>query len=176
MRLLKALKIHALASALAWFFLVLAPQPALADGMEDIDAGRAAAEAGNFEEALDYFDRAILGGELRGNDLALAYNNRGNVHAAMGNPKRSLQDLNRAILIDPNYVNAYYNRAITHQDLGELEKAVNDYGEVLRLNPEHLAATFYRGLINEKRSGTPSSTHSPNIFPALETSFSSVRC
>ena len=124
--------------------------PALGDGMSDIDSGRAAAAAGNLEEALDYFDSAIKGGDLRGNDLALAYNNRGNVHAAMGNPKRSLQDLNRAILIDPKYVNAYYNRAITYQDLGELEKAVKDYGEVMRLNPNHLAATFYRGLINEK--------------------------
>ena len=151
MPLREALRRRALACALAVSVLpMVAVLPALGDGMSEIDAGRVAAAAGNLEEALDHFNQAIKSGDLSDNDLALAYNNRGNVHAAMGNPKRSLQDLNRAILIDPKYINAYYNRAITYQDLGELEKAIKDYSEVMRLNPNHLAATFYRGLINEK--------------------------
>lgn len=131
--------------------VVLMPAgPVRAEGQADIEAGHAAAQAGQMEEALAHFTSAIKSGDLKGTELAKAYNNRGNVQAALGQSKRSLQDLNRAILIDPNYSAAYYNRAITRQDLGEFEKALADYSEVLRINPEHVAALFYRGLIREK--------------------------
>jgi len=130
--------------------LGLSAEPVQAEGLADIEAGHAAAQAGQLEEALALFTSAIKSGDLRGADLAKAYNNRGNVQAALGETKRSLQDLNRAILIDPNYTAAYYNRAITRQDLGEFDKALEDYSAVLEINPEHVAALFYRGLIRER--------------------------
>ena len=146
-------------NTLKWFPLFLAlvavaiaawASPARAEGQANIDAGHAAAQAGQLEEALALFTSAIKSGDLKGTDLAKAYNNRGNVQAALGESKRSLQDLNRAILIDPKYTAAYYNRAITRQDLGEFDKALEDYSAVLEINPEHVAALFYRGLIREK--------------------------
>ena len=130
--------------------LFLSAASALAGGAEDNEAGRAAAAAGRLDEALSLFDKAIASGELRGQELAQAYNNRGNIHGLLKDPKRSMQDLNQALLLDPDYASAYYNRAITHQDLGDLEAAISDYSEVLRLIPESVTALFFRGVTYEK--------------------------
>ncbi len=143
--------VRTLRFALLALFLAAGPDTyAWADAKEDAEEARLAAAEGRIEEALALLDQAILSGELRGEDLAQAYNNRGNIHGMMKQPKLSLQDLNQALMLDPNYASAYYNRAITNQDLGRFEAAIADYDEVLRLIPDSVTTLFFRGVTHER--------------------------
>ncbi len=77
----------------------------------------------------------IRSGEYSGKNLAIAYNNRGNAYANLGEYRRAIQDYDQALRLDPGYAVAYYNRGLAYSDLGEYRRAIEDYDQALRLDP-----------------------------------------
>ena len=56
--------------------------------------------------------RLIKSGRLSNEDLATAYNHRGDAYDDKGQLDLAIADFSRAIEIDPDYKRAYYNRGI----------------------------------------------------------------
>jgi tetratricopeptide (TPR) repeat protein len=50
-----------------------------------------------------------------------------NYYKYLGNYQQAINDLNKAIEINPKLAIAYYNRAISYSSLGNIDKTIEDY-------------------------------------------------
>ena len=57
--------------------------------------------------------------------------------------ERALEDLNRAVELEPSQAN-YFQRAATYQALGQHKRALADLDEVIALRPDGSQAYFAR--------------------------------
>ncbi|MFC1624162.1 tetratricopeptide repeat protein [Candidatus Omnitrophota bacterium] len=76
---------------------------------------------------------------------ARVYNNRGNAYQNKGNLRQALLDYNKAIRIDPEYIEAYNNRGNIYQNKGEVTQAISDYNKVIEIDPHYAEAYNNRG-------------------------------
>ena len=79
------------------------------------EKGNSFVTSGEYEKAIDCFDKAI---ELDPN-YALAYRNRGNAYKDLGRYERAIEDYDKAIELDPDDDDAYDNREIARSKLEE---------------------------------------------------------
>ena len=110
----------------------------LAQGAYDFDRG-------NCDAAIADFGRAIA---LNPN-LAEAYNSRAYTYMVKQQYALALPDLDRALQIRPNYLNALMNRADIHNYYYDIDYnlAIADYDRVLRLpGSEHISVCGHRML------------------------------
>jgi tetratricopeptide (TPR) repeat protein len=63
-----------------------------ASGLDDGSAGLAAAQRGDFDEAIRLFTAAIASGELSPRNIMLAYHNRGNTYQDKENYGKAIAD------------------------------------------------------------------------------------
>lgn len=103
--------------------------------------GLAYEEAGNLDEALSDFSRAI---SLRPDD-ADAYFHRGSVFRSLGRRGEALADFNDAVIRRPTFYAAYVNRGRLLRDNGWIEEAGKDFETAVALGPYHPLAHFERG-------------------------------
>ncbi|OQW94069.1 MAG: hypothetical protein BWK79_07795 [Beggiatoa sp. IS2] len=133
------------------------------------------AEQGEFELALDYFNKAI---ELNIN-FSGAYNNRGLIYKEQGKFDLALVDYNKAVelnselaeaynnrgllyaeqkkidlsladytyAIQLNYARDYNNRGLVYKEQGKLDLALTDYNKAIELDPKLAEAYDNRGLL-----------------------------
>ena len=90
-------------------------------------------EAGRFEEAAREY--AVLV-EQSPNDSALRASYAGAL-GALGRYDAAIEQLDRAIALEPVNVEAYHNRAVIHERRGEKEAAIRDYQTAVRYNPQY---------------------------------------
>jgi tetratricopeptide (TPR) repeat protein len=64
----------------------------------------------------------------------------------MGHYQRALDDLNRAIALDPDRSTAFLNRGAAYSGLGQYERAVDDLGKAIALDAKSAAAHTNIGL------------------------------
>ncbi|KAM8953240.1 tetratricopeptide repeat protein 32 [Pelodytes ibericus] len=69
-------------------------------------------------------------------DLAIAYNNRGQVKYFRVDFYEAMDDYTEAIRVNPNLEVAYYNRGLVLYRLGFFDEAIKDFQKVLQLNPQ----------------------------------------
>ena len=62
-----------------------------------------------------------------------------------GQDNAAIEDLSKAIELDPDNVYSYYNRALINAESGKYEEAVPDYSKVIELDPKHVHAYNNRG-------------------------------
>jgi len=104
----------------------------------------------NPQDAVAYFNRGFIHGELGESDAAIAdftraiefnpnfagaYHMRGFVFDEKGEYERAIADYTRAIEIDPQFARAYNSRGVTHRAKGDVDPAIADYTKALELNP-----------------------------------------
>src|SRR5437764_9987637 len=65
----------------------------------------------------------------------------------VGDTAGALADYNRAIEIDPNYVQAYVDRATIYESEGDYNRALNDLDQAIQINPNFEPA--YRNRSND---------------------------
>ena len=88
--------------------------------------------------------------------LINAYVNRGIAYSSLSKPEHQLaiEDHNKAIDINPNYVDAYINRGIAYSGLGNHQKAIQDYIKAIAIAPQnpdvYYAKAFTQSLMEEK--------------------------
>ncbi|MDX2216465.1 MAG: protein kinase family protein [Oculatellaceae cyanobacterium bins.114] len=76
---------------------------------------------------------------------SFAYFNRGVVHTQQEELQSALEDLDRAIQLDPNMAQAYYERGNIWFELGDRQRAIADYTQTIRLTPNIPKAYVNRG-------------------------------
>ncbi|MCB1420354.1 MAG: caspase family protein [Notoacmeibacter sp.] len=83
----------------------------------------------------------------KGQSLKKAYNNRGYSYQAQGKHPLAISDFDRAIRLDPKYVQALENRGYSHSTLGHFSLAIADYTKAIALAPS-AHNYFMRGVAN----------------------------
>ena len=59
---------------------------------------------------------------------------------------RVIEDYNKSVSLEPQFVYSYYNRAKTHIENKNYEAAINDYDKAIFLDDDFAEAYFNRGL------------------------------
>ena len=79
---------------------------------------------------------------------AVAYLDRGGVHASIGEVALAISDFSVAINLQSDLVEAWYNRGTTFAQIRRFERAIADFTEAIRLKPDFARAYCNRGLAN----------------------------
>jgi tetratricopeptide (TPR) repeat protein len=61
-------------------------------------------------------------------------------------PKKTIEYLNKAIKLQPDYADAYVSRGNAYYNLGQHQRAMGDFNKAVRLNPDNAMAYNNRGL------------------------------
>jgi tetratricopeptide (TPR) repeat protein len=76
-----------------------------------------------------------------------AYINRGIEYMATQKYNMAIDDLNKAIELNPQYANAYYNLGIISRNEGKFDRALEDYSKAIVLKPDYYNAYTNRGEV-----------------------------
>jgi tetratricopeptide (TPR) repeat protein len=128
--------------------------------------GLAIAQSGDYQRAIDDYDRAIAKiSEDKNTSLYLnsmntdapyaqaeaieivlsgVYLQRAVAYAQLNNAQKAIADLDRAIAIQPNSAEAYFVRGSLYAELKEKEKAIADLTKASQLYQEQGNAQQYR--------------------------------
>jgi len=115
--------------------MVCLTSPAWAGGLDDVNAGIAAGEKGDNDEAIRLFTKAIASGELSREDLFITYYNRGLAWAKKRDFDKAIADYTKAIEINPKYAYAYLNRGLAWANKGDYDKANADFTKAKEIDP-----------------------------------------
>jgi tetratricopeptide (TPR) repeat protein len=102
--------------------------------------GNAYYEAGDYERALEAYNRAL---ELKP-DFAAVLNNRGNALYELKRHEDALKDFNRALELEPDDPMTLNNRGTTLDEMGRYGDALRDYDRSLELRPDYVDALVNR--------------------------------
>lgn len=108
---------------------------AYAGGLDDGRAGLAAAQRGDFDEAIRLFTAAIASGELSPRNKMLAYHNRGNTYQDKENYGKAIADYSIVIRLQSDYAQAWYSRGRAQFALGMFPAAIADLVQSIALDP-----------------------------------------
>ncbi|HZV00491.1 MAG TPA: tetratricopeptide repeat protein, partial [Planctomycetota bacterium] len=106
-------------------------------------AGKVGAEAKQFFGLLeDYASRP----KPQLPEDARAFANRGATYARRGELDRAIEDLTRAVEIDPQLVSAWFNRGLARERKGETSLAILDYSRAIAIAPDTAALWARRAV------------------------------
>ncbi|HMT06712.1 MAG TPA: tetratricopeptide repeat protein [Pyrinomonadaceae bacterium] len=94
-----------------------------------------------YKEAIADFDRSIA---IKANGVAFAH--RGLAKFFLEDPT-TMNDLNQAVKIAPDYADAYYIRGTVHRDSGKLKEALMDLDEAIKLSKYDAQHYNTRGML-----------------------------
>jgi len=109
-------------------------------GVTDLNAAVTAAKNGDNAQALTLLNGAISSGDLSGEDLAVAYYDRGMIYRSQKDNAKALADSDMAIKLNPKYADAYILRAGVRLASGDRDKAIEDLTAVLDFDPQNPVA------------------------------------
>ncbi len=112
------------------------------DTDSDFVSGRLCQASGNFESAIEYYNKAIKFNPK----FYEAYNNRGLAKDKLGKFQDAINDYNETIRLNPKSYRAYNNRGLAKHNMNNLQDAISDYNVVIRLNPKYWVAYINRGF------------------------------
>ncbi len=95
--------------------------------------------------------RNIQSGRFTGQNLAVAFTNRGLAYKRKDQADRALADFSEAIRLRPDFVNAFNNRGNVYYAKGQLDRAIKDFDEAIRLKPDLAEAFSNRGNVYRKK-------------------------
>ena len=94
--------------------------------------------AATLEDALVLVAKAEAAAEL-GRDLAL-----------QGLYEEAIQELGKAIQLDPDFARTYVDRGDVYDYIEDFERAMDDYDKAIRLKPDYALTYLQRGLVYAK--------------------------
>ena len=99
-------------------------------------------QEGDFQGAIDYYERAIR----LNPDSGQFYIHRAIAKGILGRHEEAVTDLDRAIHHQADLAVAYYNRGLMKRELGRYVDAIADYDQSLHHQPALLPAYVNRGI------------------------------
>jgi tetratricopeptide (TPR) repeat protein len=109
------------------------------DAMARAQDAAAMLARGNLQGALTLYSEALGDQTLSSDRRATLLNDRGVVYGRLNQPRQSIEDFNRAILLFPENPSSYNNRGNTLLALGLIKEALKDYDRALALAPGYAA-------------------------------------
>ena len=100
------------------------------------------AQEGDFQAAIDYYDRAVY----LNPDSGQFYIHRAIAKGSLGRHEEAVTDLDRAIDHQADLAVAYYNRGLMKRKLGRYLDAIADYDQSLHHQPALFLADVNRGI------------------------------
>jgi tetratricopeptide (TPR) repeat protein len=120
--------------------------------------------AGQFSEAVSYFDKAID----RDDDFADAYYARAICKRQSNNLEGALSDLNRTLQLKPDLIDAYAARGSVLYEAERWDNAKEDFDYVLEKRPRDAQALLGRGLVALKKIDYRSAERDLRKFVAVK--------
>jgi tetratricopeptide (TPR) repeat protein len=108
--------------------------------------GRAAYEAGKFDDAAEKFARVVSADPQNLNALI----NWGSALSQGGKPVQAIPKYQQALMQDPNKAEAYYNWGVALERLGRSQEAVAKYEQALALRADLLTPALRRYLERQR--------------------------
>ncbi len=136
------------AAGLAILFLVAWTQITRADFSANIR--RCDSEGIHPDIQIAACTRNIRSGRFTGQNLAVAFTNRGLAYQRKGQWDRAIADYSEAIWLNPDDAQVFSNRGNAYYYKGQLDRAINDYDDAIRLNPYLAVAFSNRGNVYRK--------------------------
>jgi tetratricopeptide (TPR) repeat protein len=102
--------------------------------------GKSLLEQQEFQLSVRDFDEALKAGE---NTIAL-FQERANAYLGLGNRKSALDNIAKAIALEPGNSDLYYNSGLIKEENGDFESAKTDYDKAIKLNPKDASAFYGR--------------------------------
>ena len=138
--------------------LVAVAGPVAAEPLDDLRAGNAAYERGDFQAAVNAYTAAIISGELSVEALGVTFNNRGVAYGELGDFDRAILDYSEALGLRPDDATAKRNlrvghlrRGIARAERGDAEAAIGDFTRAIEIDPAHYLAYLRRGELRLER-------------------------
>lgn len=104
-------------------------------------------KSGLYSEALLLFDQ-LIEAHVPHADL---YADRGVLFLHMEQQDRCFNDLDYAIVLQPDYAYRYACRAFAKNHFGDIESAIRDYNKAIELEPDDAIAHNNLGMLLEKK-------------------------
>ena len=76
---------------------------------------------------------------------SIIYGNRGTAYYNKGDYDRAIQDIDQAILLNPNEPSFYDTRGVAYKKKSDYDRAIQDFNEAIHLNPNFERAYYDRG-------------------------------
>jgi tetratricopeptide (TPR) repeat protein len=121
----------------------LTPATSSADAVAHFEAGVAAFDEWELEDAIDEFSQAIESDP----NFAQAFFRRGVVYREKGQLEAAEADLGQAIDLQPDLAEAYYERGYLYLDLARGEEAMRDFTAAIELQPDYAKAYCKRAQV-----------------------------
>ena len=96
--------------------------------------------------------RNIESGRFTGQNLAVAFTNRGLSYKRKGQWDRAIADFSEAISLKSDDAHVFNNRGNAYYYKGQLDRAIEDYDVAIRLKPDLAVAFSNRGNVHRKES------------------------
>ncbi len=133
--------------------------PVVAEPLDDLRAGNAAYERGEFQDAVAAYTAAIISGQLSVEALAVTFNNRGVAYGELGDFDRAILDYSEALGLRPDDATATRNlrvghlrRGIARAERNDVDGAIADFTRAIEIDPSHYLAYLRRGELRLGRN------------------------
>ena len=136
-------------AALAAIFLVAWTGTAQADFSQEIH--RCDFGGGHPDIQIVACTRNIQSGRFIGQNLAVAFTNRGLAYKRKGHGDKAIADFSEAIRLKPDFVFALNNRGNAYYRKGQFNRAIKDYDAAIRLKTDFAEAFSNRGNVYRKK-------------------------
>ena len=109
-----------------------------------LNMGNIVHDEGKLEESMEWYEKSIA---FNYGEKQKAYNNLGVALTKLGRLDEAVEQLKKAIKIDPKYYEAYNNIGETYKYLGMYREALESCENAIRLSPEFVAARWNRSML-----------------------------
>ena len=130
--------------------LVLVSAPCVALAESDQDWKLCSADDAD-DLAIAACTRLLETNELRQDDRAVAYYNRGAARWRKRDFDTAIADENEAIETNPKLANAYMRRGASYAGKGDTDRAIADASKAIEIDPENVRAYSNRGLARGRK-------------------------
>jgi tetratricopeptide (TPR) repeat protein len=156
------------------FLLAVTAVPCRGGGMDDFIAAGGRWDAGNREDALDLYQKAIASGELSDADMLDAHYNSAVLYYMLQELKPAMLEIDRVLETSPDHISAIGLRASVWMAVGKKygvytgDNALADWERVLELDPADATTYNDRAMFYVEKNEYAKAIDDLEKFLALE--------